>query len=639
MSTTLARQSSNGFWNALAAAAYASRRLICAGADVSHVKTPDGAAVKPIGVLVDGCDAANVPVDFELLGKGETKIINIAGTCSKGDRLVCTTDSRGQCRTLPTAPGTYYVIGDALQDGVDGQDLEVKDCEPYLVVVQATLAALTGTLTGTVDGALVDIAAAGGACAGSTTPSASNVDTAIATAVAPIVSGTNEQIKELFTRLNAIRTALIAGGFIKAALWFLVGAVLMVVMYATVKSGTTVADLAAGGAAATAAVLPMALPPRFRRPGKRFPLQRRFPGKVVWLANEDKPATAADPNLVAANSIQILDHRGNVIPIAGRDGAVIRLGNASTALAATPVERLTTFATGFPRDDIESFSSFMFPYVPAGLKYDYLKNPETNAFAIVDDDTIGINGLPKVIRPDGKTVGTGQLKWRGLETTLTESEALAAAANPGWSVAMEEEDRIALITDATRRGRFARCLALAVTASGAATGKTWNDAADPVSDLRAEVNIIALLCGGKQNVAVMFGASAFEILFNHKTLKGGTYYAQIPTDEARVAALLGIQASNVMINYLQVNSAAAGKTAVRAMALTTNEIWIFARFPNPGRRDAGFAKTFAMQKGAGWYEVYTYQTHPKVTMYGLDYYEDPIVTNSAAVKRLSVTSS
>ena len=62
---------------------------------------------------------------------------------------------------------------------------------------------LTGTLTGTVNGALVDVAATAGACAGSTTPSASNVDTAIATAVATIVTGTNEQLKELQTSLAA----------------------------------------------------------------------------------------------------------------------------------------------------------------------------------------------------------------------------------------------------------------------------------------------------------------------------------------------------------------------------------------------------------------------------------------------------
>lgn len=67
-------------------------------------------------------------------------------------------------------------------------------------------AALTGTLTGTVNGALVDIAAAAGNCGGSASPAASDVDTAIATAVAPIVTGVNEQNKELMTRINDLVT-------------------------------------------------------------------------------------------------------------------------------------------------------------------------------------------------------------------------------------------------------------------------------------------------------------------------------------------------------------------------------------------------------------------------------------------------
>lgn len=72
------------------------------------------------------------------------------------------------------------------------------------VMAGITTAALTGTLTGTANGSLVDVAAAAGACAGGATPSAANVDAAIATAVAPIVTGVNEQLKELQTTLNAL---------------------------------------------------------------------------------------------------------------------------------------------------------------------------------------------------------------------------------------------------------------------------------------------------------------------------------------------------------------------------------------------------------------------------------------------------
>lgn len=70
------------------------------------------------------------------------------------------------------------------------------------------LTALSGTLTGTANGSLADVAAAAAATAGGATPSAAQVDTGIATAVATIVSGTNEQLKEIQTKLNAIIAAL-----------------------------------------------------------------------------------------------------------------------------------------------------------------------------------------------------------------------------------------------------------------------------------------------------------------------------------------------------------------------------------------------------------------------------------------------
>ncbi len=70
------------------------------------------------------------------------------------------------------------------------------------------ITALGGTLTGTVDGDLANIAATAAATAGASSPTAAQVDTGIATAVASIVTGTNTQLKELQTKVNAILAAL-----------------------------------------------------------------------------------------------------------------------------------------------------------------------------------------------------------------------------------------------------------------------------------------------------------------------------------------------------------------------------------------------------------------------------------------------
>jgi hypothetical protein len=72
--------------------------------------------------------------------------------------------------------------------------------------VTDTAATLTGTLTGTANGSLVDIAATAAATAGSAEPSAAQVDAGIATAVASIVTGVNEQNKEMQAQINKLVT-------------------------------------------------------------------------------------------------------------------------------------------------------------------------------------------------------------------------------------------------------------------------------------------------------------------------------------------------------------------------------------------------------------------------------------------------
>ncbi len=79
---------------------------------------------------------------------------------------------------------------------------------------QAAEADLSGTLTGTANGSLVDVAATAAATAGGATPTAAQVDTGIATAVASIVTGVNEQNKEVLTKINAILAKLRIAGIL-----------------------------------------------------------------------------------------------------------------------------------------------------------------------------------------------------------------------------------------------------------------------------------------------------------------------------------------------------------------------------------------------------------------------------------------
>ena len=121
----------------------------------------------------------------------------------------------GSGSTVVTGYVRLNGVAPAALEGPQAAEADITDnsggasADGTIAVVTAPTA-LTGTLTGTVNSALVDIAATAGSCAGTSTPSATNVDSAIATAVASIVTGTNEQLKELQTAIGQDRTAIIA---------------------------------------------------------------------------------------------------------------------------------------------------------------------------------------------------------------------------------------------------------------------------------------------------------------------------------------------------------------------------------------------------------------------------------------------
>lgn len=178
--------------------------------------------------VCDGYTPSGEPAAATLLSKPGTLTMVAAGAINFRAKVYSAADGK------ITATNTGFCVGLALAAAAAEDDqievLPLVSAFPaeatiapaaltYADPAAQTSAALTGTLTGTANGALVDVAAAAGACAGGDTPTAAQVDTAIATAVAPIVSGTNEQLKELQTQLNAavadltaLRTKLVAAG-------------------------------------------------------------------------------------------------------------------------------------------------------------------------------------------------------------------------------------------------------------------------------------------------------------------------------------------------------------------------------------------------------------------------------------------
>ena len=185
----------------------------------------------------------------------------------------------------------------------------------------------------------------------------------------------------------------------------------------------------------------------------------------------------------------------------------------------------------------------------------------------------------------------------------------------------------------------------ALAAVGAGTGKTWNDAADPISDVDdAILSVIkAAKYGSLMGVGVVFGANAWRLFKNSTLVRGKFVVGQqrggngaafaIPTSDMAGQLLMGNPETRVSL--MVYDSAAEGLTESISFLLDSS-VLIFARHPQPTRRDPSFMKTFRLM--GQWMVPGSYiRDDQRVEVAKFDWSEDVRVTNAAAVQRLNVS--
>jgi len=185
----------------------------------------------------------------------------------------------------------------------------------------------------------------------------------------------------------------------------------------------------------------------------------------------------------------------------------------------------------------------------------------------------------------------------------------------------------------------------AVTAAGAGTGKTWGSSADPVSDIDAAIMdvIKAAKYGSLMGVGVLFGASAWCLFKNQDKVRGrfvvgnGPKGGNLAVPTEATAGSLFVGSPDVRTSYMVFDNAAPG-IAEDVKFLLDSTVLVFARRPNPTRRDPSFMKTFRLM---GKYMVPSsyMRDDGRVEVAKFDWSEDVRVTNSAAVKRLNVSAT
>ena len=186
----------------------------------------------------------------------------------------------------------------------------------------------------------------------------------------------------------------------------------------------------------------------------------------------------------------------------------------------------------------------------------------------------------------------------------------------------------------------------ALTAAGAGTTSQWSNVnTDPVDVLDNAILAVikAAKYGSLMGIGVVFGATAWRFFKNNVNVRnkfvvgqnrgaGGAAFA-VPTSDMAGQLLLANPETRVS---LMVQDTAAEGVAENINFLLDSTVLIFARSPNPSRRDPSFMKTFRLM-GQFMVPGSYVRDDGRVEVAKFDWSEDIQVTNSAAVYRYNIT--
>jgi len=185
----------------------------------------------------------------------------------------------------------------------------------------------------------------------------------------------------------------------------------------------------------------------------------------------------------------------------------------------------------------------------------------------------------------------------------------------------------------------------ALTALGAGTNVTFGANDDPIDIIDGYIlNVLkAAKYGSLMSVGALFGATAWKRFKNNPAVrnkfvvgssaKAGVGFA-VPTLDMIGQLFLGNP--EVRASFMVYDAAAEGLDESVSFILD-NSLLLFARSPNPTRRDPSFMKTFRMRNR--WMVPGTYMRDDgRVEMAKFDWSEDVQTTNSTAGIRLNITA-
>lgn len=305
-----------------------------------------------------------------------------------------------------------------------------------------------------------------------------------------------------------------------------------------------------------------------------------------------------------------------------------------SGLSSNPL--VVEYAQTTARGALQPIANYLAPTVEVGTSIGRFKKFNPKSRFAIPDTRRGIGGeATKLIY--SKEDGTYNCEPHALDVPLDELEKI------------EEGDMVNAINERADEASFVASLShekavvdAALAAAGAGTGKTWNASADPINDLDTAILSVMKVAaiGSGMEIGLLFGPTAWQITKNQAEVRkrlivgaGATPGAAVPTIGNFGKLLLG--EPEVQTSFMVADTKKEGLDPVLDFILT-NVILIFARNPQPNRRDPSFMKTFRLR--GQWMKPRIYaRDDGRVEYAGFDWSEDIQVTNSGAVVRLNIS--
>lgn len=292
------------------------------------------------------------------------------------------------------------------------------------------------------------------------------------------------------------------------------------------------------------------------------------------------------------------------------------------------------YAQGAAQRAVQPVADFIAPAVEVSTSVGKFKKYDEKHKFRIPDTRRAIGGRATELSFDASD-GTYNCEHHALDFPIDNLEELESEGLE--SAFMEGADMVAQVSSLAHEKDV---VDKALVAAGAGTSLAVTATDDIIDQIDSKVLdvIKAAKYGSLMGVGILFGASMWQKIKNHKSvtgrfISGGARQFSIPTYGDFGRLIVG--EPDIRATFMVYDDAAEGLDE-DIKFLLDKTLLIFARMASPSRRDPSFMKTFRLR--GRWMVPGSYtRDDGRVEVAKMDWSEDVQVTNSTAIARLNIS--